>query len=89
MESVLKQLEARIEEFVKAYSEAVSHSAEFEAKVGELETEITELRTKLSGESDVAEKLASLEKQRDELAARLEKVVGLIDGVLNSDPTSN
>lgn len=82
MESVLKQLEARIEELVEAYRGAVAKSAESEAKLGEMETELTELKTRLSSESEANEKVASLEKQRDELAARLEKVLGLIDGVL-------
>jgi len=89
MESVLKQLESRIEELVEAYSGAVSTSAELEARVGDLETEIAELKTQLSGQSNAGERVASLEKQRDELAGRLEKVLRLIDGVLGSNPPSN
>lgn len=85
MESVLKQLESRIEELVEAYSGAVTRSAELEGKVGDLDNEITELKAQLSGQSEAGERVASLEKQRDELAARLEKVLGLIDGVLGSD----
>ncbi len=85
MESVLMQLESRIEELVEAYSAAVSRSAELESRVGELETEAAELETQLSGQSDASGRVTSLEKQRDELAARLEKVLGLIDGVLGSD----
>ena len=84
MESVLKQLESRIEELVEAYSGAVSRSAELETRVGDLETEATELKTRLSSESDASGRVALLERQRDELAARLEKVLGLIDGVLTS-----
>jgi len=89
MESVLKQLETRIEELVEAYGGAVSHSAELEAKVDEFETEINELKTRLSSESDASDRVTSLERQRDELAVRLEKVLGLIDGVLGSDATSS
>ena len=89
MESVLKQLETRIEELVEAYRGAVSHSAELEAKVSEFETEIAELKTRLSSESDASDRVTSLEKQRDEFAVRLEKVLGLIDGVLVSDTTSS
>lgn len=85
MESVLIQLESRIEELVEAYSGAVARSAELENRVAELETEAAELKTRLSGQSDAGERVTSLEKQRDELAARLEKVLGLIDGVLGSD----
>ena len=89
MESVLKQLESRIEELVEAYSAAVTTSAELEARVGDLETEITELKTQLSGQSEADERVTSLEKQRDELAARLEKVLGLIDGVLTKGTSAN
>lgn len=89
MESVLMQLESRIEELVEAYSAAVSRSAELESRIGELETEAAGLKTRLSGQSDASERVASLEKQRDELSARLEKVLGLIDGVLSSDAKSD
>lgn len=89
MESVLKQLESRIEELVEAYSVAVSTSAELETRVGDLETEIAELKTQLSGQSEAGERVASLEKQRDELAARLERVLGLIDGVLTKGTSAN
>lgn len=89
MESVLKQLESRIEDLVQAYSSAVERSAELEGRVGELEAEIKDLTAKLSTESDANEQLAFLEKQRDELAGRLEKVLGLIDGVLGSEPASS
>ena len=85
MESVLKQLESRIEELVEAYSSAVLRSAELETRVGDLETEAAELKTRLSSESEAGEQVALLEQQRDELAARLEKVLGLIDGVLTSN----
>jgi len=85
MESVLKQLESRIEELVEAYSGAVLRSAELESRVDDLVTEITELKTRLSSETDAGERVALLEQQRDELAARLEKVLGLIDGVLRSN----
>ena len=88
MESVLKQLESRIEELVEAYSGAVSRSTELEGRVGELEAEIAELKTQLSGQSEAGERVASLEQQRDELAARLEKVLGLIDGVLGESERS-
>ncbi len=85
MESVFKQLESRIEELVEAYSGAVSRCAELEGNVGDLETEIAELKTQLAGQSEAGERLAALEQQRDELAARLEKVLGLIDGVLGEE----
>ena len=85
MESVLKDLESRIEELVEAYRGAVARSGELEAKVAELEAEVAELDSKLSSSTDANDKVADLEKQRDELATRLEKVVGLIDGVLKGE----
>ena len=85
MESVLKDLESRIEELVEAYRGAVTRSEELEAKVAELEAEVTDLDSKLSSSSDANDKVTDLEQQRDELATRLEKVVGLIDGVLKGE----
>jgi len=89
MESVLKQLETRIEELVESYRGAIAQSEEFENKVGDLEAEVNELKGRLMSESEANERVASLEKQRDELAVRLEKVLGLIDGVLAKDTSSN
>ena len=88
MESVLKDLESRIEELVEAYRGAEARSGELETKVGDLETEVTELKAKLETSTDANKRVAALEKQRDELATRLEKVVGLIDGVLERDITA-
>ena len=85
MESVLKDLESRIEELVEAYRGAVTRSEELEAKVAELEAEVTELDSKLSSSTTANDKVTDLEQQRDELATRLEKVVGLIDGVLKGE----
>jgi len=85
MESVLKQLETRIEELVESYRGAVERSAELETKVGECELEIDELKTRLAGSTSANERVESLERERNELATRLEKVLGLIDGVLDQD----
>ena len=85
MESVLKQLESRIEELVDAYRKADGRSTELEAKVTALESERDELNDKLAKTTDAGDRVAELERQRDELAGRLEKVLGLIDGVLDGD----
>ena len=77
MESVLKQLESRIEEFVEAYTSA-------QARVGELESRVEELERKAGTEAETAATLAAMERQRDELADRLQKVLGVIDGVLET-----
>ena len=75
MEAVLKQLEAKIDELVKAYSGARKREAELTAQLEELEG-------RLASSADLAKRAEGLEKQRDELAARLEKVLKLIDGAL-------
>jgi predicted nucleic acid-binding Zn-ribbon protein len=85
MESVLKQLESRIEELIEAYQGATDRSTELEARVAELEAKLAETETRLTDESAAGERVKALESQRDELAGRLEKVLGLIDGVLASE----
>jgi uncharacterized protein involved in exopolysaccharide biosynthesis len=75
MESVLKKLESRIEEFVGAYGATTARVSELEAKVKDMESQ-------LSDSSELAGKIASLEAQREELSQRLEKVLGRIDDAL-------
>jgi len=89
MESVLKQLETRIEELVESYRGAVARSADLETRVDESALEIDKLKTQLAGSTNANERVESLESERDELAARLEKVLGLIDGVLGEGTTSS
>ena len=75
MDAVLKELESRIEELVKAYQASRKAETELVAKVKELES-------KLESESDLGKRVAELEKQRDDLGKRLTKVLSLIDGTL-------
>lgn len=75
MESVLKKLESRIEEFVGAYGATT-------ARVSELEAMVKDMDKQLSDNSELVEKIKSLETQRDELGQRLEKVLGRIDDAL-------
>ena len=75
MDAVLKQLESRIEELLAAYTKATTRETELAGRVEELETQVA------SG-SEAGDRVAALEKQRDELAERLEKVLALIDGAL-------
>jgi len=75
MDAVLKQLESRIEEMVEAYRGAREREAELASRVEELESQVA------SG-SEAGERVAALEKQRDQLGKRLEKVLALIDGTL-------
>jgi len=75
MDAVLKQLESRIEELVKAYGESTKREAELAAK-------LEKLGHQLASEEKAGDRVAVLEKQRDELGKRLEKVLELIDGTL-------
>jgi len=87
MESILKELEARIETLVDAYRKATARSEELEHKLNALQAETEELRGTLASSSEAAARVSELENQRDALATRLEKVVGLIDGVLDDGAT--
>jgi chromosome segregation ATPase len=75
MESVLKKLESRIEEFVGAYGATTARVSELEAKVKDLEKQLSE-------SSELVAKIESLEAQRAELGQRLERVLGKIDEAL-------
>lgn len=75
MDAVLKRLEARIDDLVTAYAEAKAREAELAARLEELEG-------KAASDADLGARVEALETQRDELAARLEKVLKLIDGAL-------
>ena len=76
MDAVLKELESRIEELVKAYQTAKAAETKLAAKVEELEAQ-------QKSDSDLGERVAELEKQRDDLGKRLTKVLSLIDGTLS------
>ena len=77
LDSVLKKLESRIEEFVEAHQTAT-------ARMAELEGRITELEGQLGGSGELAAKVAKLESQREELAERLGKILGALDKALSS-----
>ena len=75
MDAVLKELESRIEELVKAYQTAKTSESKLGAKIEKLEAQ-------LNSNSDLSDRVAELEKQRDDLGKRLTKVLSLIDGTL-------
>ena len=75
MDAVLKELESRIEELVKAYQGAKTAESKFVAKIEKLEAQ-------LKSDSELGDRVAELEKQRDDLGKRLTKVLSLIDGTL-------
>jgi DNA repair ATPase RecN len=70
LDSVLKKLESRIEEFVEAHQTATARIAELEGQLG--------------GSGELEAKIAKLESQREELAERLGKVLGVLDKALSS-----
>ncbi len=76
MDAVLKQLESRIEELLTAYREATERAEGLAGQVAELEAQVA------SG-SEAGERVTALEKQRDELGTRLEKVLALLDDALD------
>ena len=77
MDAVLKELESRIEELVKAYQKSKTGESNLAAKVEKLEAQ-------LKSDSELGERVAELEKQRDDLGKRLTKVLSLIDSTLSS-----
>ena len=77
LDSVLKKLESRIEEFVEAHGTAIDRIAELEARIKELEG-------RLGGSGELEAKVAKLESQREELTERLGKVLGVLDKALAS-----
>ena len=75
MDAVLKELESRIEELVKAFQGSKTAESKLAAKLEKLEAQ-------LKSDSELGERVAELEKQRDDLGKRLTKVLSLIDGTL-------
>jgi chaperonin cofactor prefoldin len=78
MDTVLKQLESKIEDLVKAYQKAAKNEATLTARIEELEA-------KAATDSDMTSRCKALEKQRDDLGKRLEKVLSLIDDTLSQN----
>ena len=75
MDSVLKKLESRIEEFVQAHQKATQ-------RIAELETQVAKLEEKAGEGGELGKRVEQLESQRNEMADRLEKVLGAIDSAL-------
>jgi len=78
MDTVLKQLETKIEELLKSYQATKKNEIKLAARVEELEG-------KIASDSEMSARCKALEKQRDELGKRLEKVLSLIDATLSSN----
>lgn len=78
MDTVLKQLETKIEELLKSYQATKKNEIKLAARVEELEG-------KIASNSEMSARCKALEEQRDELGKRLEKVLSLIDATLSSN----
>jgi chaperonin cofactor prefoldin len=76
MDTVLKQLETKIEELLKSYQAARKNETKLAARVEELEG-------KVASDSEMTARCKALEEQRDALGTRLEKVLSLIDSTLS------
>ena len=78
MDTVLKQLETKIEELLKSFQATKKNENKLAARVEELEG-------KIASDSEMSARCKALEEQRDELGKRLEKVLSLIDATLSSN----
>lgn len=76
MDTVLKQLETKVEELLKSYQATRKNEIKLAARVEELEG-------KVASDSEMSARCKALEEQRDALGTRLEKVLSLIDSTLS------
>lgn len=88
MDSVLTTLEERIEALVEAYHEATRRAEDATARAERLAARVAELEEEASGQDDLSQQIQALENERDQLTARLEKVVGVLDAALEKHGTS-
>ena len=77
METVLKQLESKIDELVEAYGAS-------RARVVELGQRVAELEGRLGSLAEAEGRVSSREGQRQALAERLHRVVATIDRALGA-----
>jgi uncharacterized coiled-coil DUF342 family protein len=78
METVLTTLEEKIEQVLESHRAAKAREHELTDRIGELEAQV-------ETDGGLTERVQELESQRDDLKARLEKVLGLIDAALEGD----
>ena len=82
MDILLKKLEERIEQILEAHQNSKKNEETLQARVAELESQTVDLESRLQEGSEAADRARELEGQRGEMTGRLEKVISLIDGVL-------
>ena len=84
MELVLKTLQERIEQMIKAHESAKARETELSGTVEGLEATISDLKTRLEEGEGHAGRAEELEQQKTEFAERLETVISMIDKALES-----
>jgi len=89
MDIVLKKLEERIEQMIEAHEKAKARETELMNTVEGLERTIGELEGRLKEGAGLADRTADLERQKLELAERLESVISKIDTVLETKSPSD
>jgi len=89
MEVVLKTLQERIEQIIKAHENAKAHETELKGTIESLEATISELEGRLEEGEGHAGRAEELEKQKTELAERLETVISMIDKALETQSSSD
>lgn len=82
MDIVLKKLEERIEEMVAAFASSKEREKDLQVRIAELETQVGEFEVKVAEGAGAASRAEDLERQKNDLASRLERVVDVIDRAL-------
>lgn len=89
MELVLKTLQERIEQMIKAHESAQAREAEMSGTIEGLETTIGDLERRLEEGAGHAGRAEELEQQRAEFAERIEAVISMVDKALETQPSSD
>lgn len=89
MELVLKTLQERIEQMIKAHESAKARETEMSGTIESLEATIGDLERRLEEGAGQAGRAEELEQQRTEFAERLEAVISMIDKALESQPSTD
>ena len=89
MELVLKTLQERIEQMIKAHESAKAREGEMSGTIENLEATIGDLERRLEEGAGHAGRAEELEQQRTEFAERLEAVISMIDKALESQPSTD
>lgn len=89
MELVLKTLQERIEQMIKAHEGAQARQAEMGGTIESLEATIADLERRLEEGAGHAGRAEELEQQKAEFAERIETVISMIDKALETQPSTD